>query len=93
MTYRPELLDELLKNYQHPDDLVGEGGLLKQLTAALVERCLTAEMDHHLEVERAEPAEAETPLAAMDTARRRLRGNLVKLRLPFHETGTGRLNR
>ncbi|MBE9011787.1 IS256 family transposase [Pseudanabaenaceae cyanobacterium LEGE 13415] len=60
MTFRPELLDELLKNYQSPEDLVGEGGILKQLTAALVERCLNAEMEHHLEEERAEPPEDST---------------------------------
>jgi putative transposase len=61
MTFRPELLDELLKNYQSPEDLVGEGGILKQLTAALVERCLNAEMEHHLEEERAEPVEQDVP--------------------------------
>lgn len=48
MTIRPELLDELLKDYAKPEDLVGEGGLLKQLTKALVERCLETEMDVHL---------------------------------------------
>lgn len=60
MTFRPELLDELLKNYKSLEDLVGEGGILKQLTAALVERCLNAEIDHHLEEERTEPAEEGT---------------------------------
>jgi hypothetical protein len=31
---RPELLDELLKDYQKPDDLLGQDGLLQQLTKA-----------------------------------------------------------
>lgn len=57
MTFRPELLDELLKNYTNPEDLLGEGGILKQLTKALVERCLDAEMDEHLETERSQPSE------------------------------------
>lgn len=35
---------------------MGEGGILKQLTAALVERCLNAELDYQLEEERTEPA-------------------------------------
>ena len=52
MTFRPELLDELLTDYKSPEDLLGQEGLLKQLTAALVERCLNAEMGHHLEEER-----------------------------------------
>ena len=29
MTFRPELIDELLKEYQNPEDLMGEGGILK----------------------------------------------------------------
>jgi hypothetical protein len=37
---RPELLDELLKDYRKPDDLLGQDGLLQQLTKALVERAL-----------------------------------------------------
>jgi putative transposase len=56
MTFPPELLDELLKGYQNPEDLLGEGGILKQLTKALVERCLEAEMKTHMEEQRAEPA-------------------------------------
>ena len=43
-----ELVDKLLEGYTKPQDLVGEGGILKQLTARLVERILSAEMDAHL---------------------------------------------
>jgi putative transposase len=49
---RPELLDELLKDYQKPDDLLGQDGLLQQLTKALVERALTGELTHHLGYEK-----------------------------------------
>jgi putative transposase len=49
MTFQPELLDQLLHEYKKPEDLLGEGGILKQLTKALVERCLEAEMKTHLE--------------------------------------------
>jgi putative transposase len=60
MTFRPELIDELLKDYQCPDDLMGEEGIVKQLTKALIERCLSAELTHHLVEEKAEP-EADRP--------------------------------
>lgn len=53
MTIRNELLDELLQEYQNPSDLLGEEGILKQLTAALVERCLNAEMKSHLDEQHA----------------------------------------
>ncbi len=59
MTLRPEILDELLKDYQGPEDLLGEGGILKRLTKALIERCLNAELDTHLEEEKAQRIEAE----------------------------------
>jgi len=50
-----ELLDELMKNYKKPEDLIGETGLLKQLTKALVERAMKAEMTAHLGYEKHDP--------------------------------------
>lgn len=48
MTVTNELIDSLLAGYKKPEDLIGENGLLKQLTKKLVERALEAEMAHHL---------------------------------------------
>ena len=45
---RRELLDELLAGYKTPEDLTGPEGILKQLTGALVERALEAELTDHL---------------------------------------------
>jgi putative transposase len=42
------LLDELLKDYTDPKDILGEHGLLRQLTKRLVERTLEAELTAHL---------------------------------------------
>jgi putative transposase len=43
-----ELIDNLLKNYKKPEDLIGENGLLKQLTKQLLERAMAAEMTDHV---------------------------------------------
>lgn len=43
-----KLADSLLTDYKKPEDLIGENGLLKQLTKILVERALEAEMTDHL---------------------------------------------
>ena len=43
-----DLIDQLLSGYKKPEDLIGENGLLKQLTKALIERALQAEMTEHL---------------------------------------------
>jgi len=56
MEIRKELLDELIKDYKKPEDLIGETGLLKQLTKALMERALGAELTEHLGYEKHDPA-------------------------------------
>ena len=43
-----DLIDQLLSGYKKPEDLIGENGLLKQLTKALIERALQAEMTERL---------------------------------------------
>ena len=48
MAIEKELLDRLLADYKKPEDLIGETGLLKQLTKALLERALDAELTEHL---------------------------------------------
>ena len=48
MPIRRELIDELLKDYQDPQAILAEDGLLKQLTKAVIERCLETELDTHL---------------------------------------------
>jgi len=48
MTIRRELIDELLKDYKTPQDILGEDGLLKELTKAVIDRCLETELDTHL---------------------------------------------
>ena len=48
MTVSNELIDQLLAGYKKPEDLIGENGLLKQLTKRLVERALEAEMTEDL---------------------------------------------
>jgi putative transposase len=38
MTIRRELIDELLQDYETPQEILGEGGPLKELTKAVIER-------------------------------------------------------
>src|SRR6202165_5204353 len=56
MEIKKEVLDELIKDYKRPEDLIGETGLLKQLTKALIERAMNAELTHHLGYEKHDPA-------------------------------------
>ena len=60
MAISEKLLDELLKDYKNPEDLIGKNGLLKELTKRLVERAMDAELTEHLGYEKNSPAEKPT---------------------------------
>ncbi len=45
---KKELLDELLENYQDPEDVFGKDGILKQFTKSIIERALEGEITDHL---------------------------------------------
>ncbi len=51
-----ELIDQLLQDCHFPQELLGESGLLKQLTKRLAERVLQAEMEIHLGYAKHDPA-------------------------------------
>jgi putative transposase len=59
--FSDELIDRLLAGYSKPEDLTGKDGILKQLTARLVERALQSEMTEHLGYERHDPRGRGTP--------------------------------
>ncbi len=52
---RKELLDELLEDYEGPEDLLGNEGLLENLQKALMERVFGAELTEHLGYEAGDP--------------------------------------
>jgi putative transposase len=74
MPFTPELLDELLKDYKKPDDLLGQDGLLQQLTKALVERALDGELTHHLGYEKHDAAGDNSGNSRNGTSPKTLRG-------------------
>src|SRR6195256_3340176 len=51
-----KLIDKLLADYKKPEDILGENGLLKQLTKAVLERAMQAEMTDHLGYEKHDQA-------------------------------------
>ncbi len=57
-TYRAELVDEILAGARTEEEIFGPDGVLKKLTAAMVERALGAELGFHLEQERKGQEEA-----------------------------------
>jgi len=54
MAIKREIIDELLSEYKNPEDLLGDGGIFKELKKALLERALSAELSDHLGYEKGE---------------------------------------
>jgi putative transposase len=56
MALDPKLIDELLKQCDNPEDIMGKDGLLSQLKKAVMERALEGEMTHHLGYAKDDPS-------------------------------------
>lgn len=74
-----ELVDRLLADYQRPEDLIGEHGLLKQLTKAVVERALAAEMSEHLGHGKHMPVMNETGNSRNGRSQKTIRGDFGEM--------------
>jgi putative transposase len=81
MAIKTELIDEMLKNYQTPEDILGENGLLKQLTKAVLERALQAEMAHHLGYDKHDPSGYNSGNSRNGKSKKTLKGDFGELPL------------
>jgi putative transposase len=79
MTIDNELIDNLLKNYKSPEEIVGENGLLKQLTKAILERAMQAEMTDHLGYAKHDPAGNNTGNSRNGKSSKTLKGEFGRL--------------
>jgi len=85
-----ELMDKLLTDYKRPEQIVGENGLLKQLTKSLLERAMQAEMTTHLGYEKHDPAGYKSGNSRNGTTRKKLKGDFgeIELETPRDRKGT-----
>jgi putative transposase len=90
MTIDNELIDNLLKNYKKPEDLIGENGLLKQLTKQLLERAMAAEMTEHVGYEKHDAAGNNSGNSRNGKSAKTIKGTFGELALetPRDRNGT-----
>jgi putative transposase len=86
----PEVLDALMKECQGPEDLTGPDGLLKRLTAALVERVLQTELTEHLGYEKHAPENPGAGNSRNGFSKKQIRSEQgpLDLRVPRDREGT-----
>jgi putative transposase len=90
MAITDEVLNELLKDYQKPEDLLGQDGLLKQLQKRLLEKALGAELTVHLGYGKHAPAGKNTGNSRNGTSPKTMKGEFGNLELatPRDRNGT-----
>ncbi len=81
MTIDSALVDKLLAGYKKPEDIIGENGLLKQLTKAVLERALGAEMTEHLGYEPHAAAGRNSGNSRNGTTKKTLKGDFGEIEL------------
>jgi len=81
MIINSKLLDELLADYKKPEDIIGENGLLKQLTKAVLERALNAELTEHVGYEKHDPAGYNSGNSRNGTTKKTLKGEFGEMEL------------
>jgi len=90
MAITDEVLNELLKDYQKPEDLLGKNGLLKQLQKRLLEKALGAELTVHLGYSKHDAAGDNTGNSRNGTSPKTLKGEFgnMELATPRDRNGT-----
>jgi putative transposase len=68
-----------MKDYKNPEDLIGETGLLKQLTKQLLERAMQAEMTEHLGYEKNAPSNKTSDNSRNGSYKKRVKGEFGNL--------------
>jgi putative transposase len=79
MAISKELLDQLIADYKKPEDLIGENGILKQLTKALLERAMQAEITDHLGYPRNAPEGKNSGNSRNGSYKKKLKGDFGEM--------------
>jgi putative transposase len=82
MAIDPKVIDKLLAEHgRRPQDIAGENGLLKQLTKAILERALDAELTEHLGYEKHDPAGYKSGNSRNGKSNKKLKGDFGEIEL------------
>jgi putative transposase len=76
-----KLIDNLLKDYKTPEEILGDNDLLKQLTKAVLERAMQAELTEHLGYEPHDAAGDNSGNSRNGKSRKTLKGEFGNLPL------------
>jgi putative transposase len=79
MALDSELIDRLLADCKRPEQIIGENGLLKQLTKAILERAMHAELTEHLGYEKHDSAGYNSGNSRNGKSRKKVKGEFGEI--------------
>jgi putative transposase len=92
MVIKEEILEELLKEYKSPEDLLGKDGLLKELTKRLLEKAMDSELTHHLGYEKYSPAGKKSGNSRNGKSSKKIKGDFGEIPIEVPRDRNGDFN-
>jgi len=90
MTIEDKMIDDLLKDYKNPEDVIGANGLLQAITKRVLERALAGELTHHVGYEKHDAAGNNSGNSRNGKSAKTIKGTFgtVPLDVPRDRNGT-----
>ena len=90
MTIEDKLIDDLLKDYEKPEDVIGGNGLLQAIAKRVLERMLAGELTHHVGYEKHAAAGNNSGNSRNGNSAKMLKGTLgtMTIDVPRDRNGT-----
>jgi putative transposase len=92
MAIKDEILEEILKEYKNPEDLIGKDGILKELTKRLVEKAMESELTHHLGYEKYSPAGKKSGNSRNGKGSKTIKGDFGEMPIEVPRDRNGNFN-
>jgi len=92
MVIKEEILEELLKDYKNPQDLLGKEGLLKGLTKRLLEKAMDSELTHHLGYEKYSSAGKKSGNSRNGKSSKKIKGDFGEIPIEVPRDRKGDFN-
>ena len=76
-----KFLDEMLKDYKNPEEIIGKNGVMKKLTKAVLERAMKGEMNSHLGYEKHAPEGRDKENSRNGFSEKKVQGDFGKMEI------------
>ena len=90
MTIEDKVIDDLLRDYKNPEDVIGANGLLQAITKRVLERAMAGELTHHVGYEKHDAAGNNSGNSRNGKATKTIKGTFgtVSIDVPRDRNGT-----